>query len=162
MWSGSSTRSRLICPSWLMRSGTFLIFTSHDFLLWNALLVKFALRAHFLDREAWHAAVYGVAKNQTRLNHWTELGSLSSTPAFALAVLSAWNPSPLHYPVSVLPRKPSLTAAGVNSLFSPTGRKTWCHCPFVSSPKDSSSPKRLQTLCLGPYRVLIYFFNLVP
>ena len=25
------------------------------------------------DREAWHAAVYGVAKSQTRLSHWTEL-----------------------------------------------------------------------------------------
>ena len=25
------------------------------------------------DREAWHAAVHGVAKNQTRLNYWTEL-----------------------------------------------------------------------------------------
>ena len=25
------------------------------------------------DREAWHAAVHGVAKSQTRLNNWTEL-----------------------------------------------------------------------------------------
>ena len=25
------------------------------------------------DREAWHAAVYGVAKSQTRLSDWTEL-----------------------------------------------------------------------------------------
>ena len=26
-----------------------------------------------MDREAWHAAVHGVAKNQTQLNDWTEL-----------------------------------------------------------------------------------------
>ena len=26
-----------------------------------------------LDREAWHAAVHGVAKSQTQLSDWTEL-----------------------------------------------------------------------------------------
>ena len=26
-----------------------------------------------MDREAWHAAVHGVAKSRTRLNSWTEL-----------------------------------------------------------------------------------------
>ena len=28
-----------------------------------------------MDREAWHAAVHGVAKNQTRLSDWTELNT---------------------------------------------------------------------------------------
>ena len=27
------------------------------------------------DREVWHAAVYGVAKNQTRLSDWTTIGA---------------------------------------------------------------------------------------
>ena len=26
-----------------------------------------------MDREAWHAAIHGVAKSWTRLSHWTEL-----------------------------------------------------------------------------------------
>ena len=29
-----------------------------------------------MDREAWHAAVHGVAKSQTWLSHWTELNTI--------------------------------------------------------------------------------------
>ena len=31
------------------------------------------LRKFVMDREAWRAAIHGVAKNQTRLSDWTEL-----------------------------------------------------------------------------------------
>ena len=31
-----------------------------------------------MDREAWRAAVYGVAKSQTRLSNWTELETLKA------------------------------------------------------------------------------------
>ena len=31
------------------------------------------LRVLVMDREAWHASIHGVAKNQTRLRDWSEL-----------------------------------------------------------------------------------------
>ena len=41
-----------------------------------------------MDREAWRAAVHGVAKSQTQLSNWTELRTLSSLGAFALKALT--------------------------------------------------------------------------
>ena len=31
-----------------------------------------------MDREAWHAAIHGVAKSRTRLSNWTELTIFNS------------------------------------------------------------------------------------
>ena len=29
-----------------------------------------------MDREAWHAAIHGIAKSQTQLSDWTELNEI--------------------------------------------------------------------------------------
>ena len=35
-----------------------------------------------MDREAWHAAVHGVAKSCSQLSNWTELNWMGHTPEF--------------------------------------------------------------------------------
>ena len=42
------------------------------------------LREWVMDREAWRAAVHGVAKSWTRLSNWTELNQESSWPSLRL------------------------------------------------------------------------------
>ena len=39
-----------------------------------------------MDRDAWHAAVHGVANSRTRLNDWTELNSFSLGKFFSLYI----------------------------------------------------------------------------
>ena len=44
-----------------------------------------------MDREAWHAAIHGVAKSQTRLSDWTELNTLLGSPGSSVVKILSDN-----------------------------------------------------------------------
>ena len=48
-----------------------------------------------MDREAWHSAVHGVAKSQTRLSDWATTKSLVSLQSH-ITLNSTFNPGALH------------------------------------------------------------------
>ena len=81
------------------------------------------LREMVMDREAWRAAIHGVAKSRTRLSNWTELNDNLSVAAAAAAAEAA----------------AAAAAAAAKSLQS---------CPTLCDPADSAIPGILQATTL--------------
>ena len=111
------------------------------------------LQELMIDKEAWHAAVHGVAKIRKRLNDWTELNwsqqfkstmlcyakSLQSCPTLC-------NPIDGSPPGSPGPRNSPGKNTGVDCHFLlqcmevKSGSEVGQSCPTLSDPMDCSLP----------------------
>ena len=89
-----------------------------------------------MDREAWHAAIHGVAKSRTRLSDWTELKPFKVTQWFIITSVAVVVQSLSHVWLFATP----WTAACQASVSLTISRSSprfmfidwWCH-PTISS-----------------------------
>ena len=72
-----------------------------------------------MDREAWRAAVRGVANSQTRLSDWTELRTYSLLAAASIPILT-------HKPGGTIIGMPQANQLSVQG-HSLTQQRTGCH-----------------------------------
>ena len=127
-----------------------------------------------MDREAWRAAIHGVAKSQTQLSNWTEwlvLPYIDLNPPWVYMCSPSWTPLPAPYP-----SHPSGSSQCTSSehLYHESNLDWWfishmiiymfqCHSPKSSHPRPlPQSPKDCSIhLCLFfclAYRVIITIF----
>ena len=110
-----------------------------------------------MDREAWHAAVHGVAKSRTRMSDWTEL--YLTEPLCCTAVINIVNQLCLH--VHALSHiwffSTPWTVAHRAPLFMEFSRQEyWCKLSFPS-PGDLPNPE-IEPMSLLPPALAGRFF----
>ena len=96
-----------------------------------------------MDKEAWHAAVHGVAKNQTRLSDWTELNRNNSMSKLVSRLRDGYHPKapcPSSLKSQILPWSEYHL-----SISPPTLKKKMCElvihsCQTLCDPMDYSLP----------------------
>ena len=94
-----------------------------------------------LDREAWHAAVHGVAKSQTRLSDWTELNWYMESKKWCMCVLSLQSCLTLWKPMDC-----SSPGSSVHGIFQARILE-WVG---MTSSKGSSSPRDRTHISVTP------------
>ena len=129
-----------------------------------------------MDREAWHAAVHGVAKSQTRLSKWIELADYHTLTwithgCSCLPVLNPTSHLPPHPIPLACPRAPALsTLLHTSNLHWPSVLHMvmfmfQCYCFKLSHPRLlPHSPKvcslHLCLFCCLAYRIVITKFHI--
>ena len=129
-----------------------------------------------MDREAWHAAVHGVAKSQTRLSKWIELADYHTLTwithgCSCLPVLNPTSHLPPHPIPLACPRAPALsTLLHTSNLHWPSVLHMvmfmfQCYCFKLSHPRLlPQSPKvcslHMCLFCCLAYRIVVAKFHI--
>ena len=92
-----------------------------------------------MDKEAWHAAVHGVAKSRTRLSNWTELTKCSVLYRYHIFFIHLSINGHLGYSVSWLLWNSAAMNIGVHVSF----------CPSRYRPRSGISVSDGSSICLG-------------
>ena len=74
------------------------------------------LRELVMDREAWRAAIHGVAKSRTRLSDWTELNWTTHSHLLCCSPF----PKPKDFPVKTIPIAPTFKIHFILFIFKIT------------------------------------------
>ena len=109
-----------------------------------------------MDREAWHAAIHGVAKSRTQLSDWTELKACL-WPCFLL--FSHWVMSDCLWPHELQNTRLPCPSLSPGVFSNSCLLSQWCHPTIPSSVIPFSS--RLQLFPASGSFIYLFIFNFI-